>query len=232
LDVVFDGEVFDLPNGTVRAAVGGQLRKQKDFDFENPLSLEYDNLYRTATTPLEPLTDRESGVRAMFAEIEIPILENLGIKAAVRTEDFYTIGFDATKPKISLLWEPLETLALRASYGESFLAPTPGQLRPLATDTCTLVTSGTDPLTGLTLDGTDSCTSGNPSLGAEESEIVNFGLSWRPIEGLSIDLDYQEIEYIGRISTLITAEVTRRELNAFLAANNVNPDQFDAVNNP
>lgn len=231
-DVVFDGEVFDLPNGTVRAAVGGQLRKQKDFDFENPLTLEYDNLYRTFNTPLEPLTDRESGVRAMFAEIEIPILENLGIKAAVRTEDFYTIGFDATKPKISLLWEPLETLALRASYGESFLAPTPGQLRPLAKDTCTLVTSGTDPLTGLTLDGTDSCTSGNPSLGAEESEIVNFGLSWRPIEGLSIDLDYQEIEYIGRISTLITAEVTRRELNAFLAANNVNPDQFDAVNNP
>lgn len=231
-DVVFNGDVFDLPGGTVKAAVGGQLRNNKDFDFESPLTAAYDNLYATITTPLVPTQDRDSSVRAIFGEVEIPILENLGIKAAVRSEDFYTIGFSATKPKVSLLWEPLETLALRASYGESFLAPSPGQLRPLAKDSCTIVTSGVDPLTNLSLDGTDSCTSGNPSLGAEESEIVNFGFSWRPLEGLSIDLDYQEIEYIGRISTLITSEVTRRELNAFLAANNLTTAQFKPTTNP
>jgi len=225
-DFVFNGEVMDVPNGTIRAAFGGQLRNQKDFDFENPYTTMRDNLYSNATAALVPTTDRDSSVRAVFAEVEIPILENLGVKAAVRSEDFYTIGFSATKPKISVLWEPLETLALRASYGESFLAPTPGQLRPLAKDSCTIVTSGVDPLTNISLDGTDSCTSGNPSLGAEESEIVNFGLSWRPIEGLSLDLDYQEIEYIGRISTLITSEVTRRELNAFLAANNLTTANF------
>lgn len=78
----------------------------------------------------------------------------------------------------------------------------------------------------------NACTSGNPSLGAEESEIMNFGLSWRPSEGLSVDLDYQEIEYIGRISTLITSEVTRRELNAFLAANNLTTANFRPATNP
>lgn len=224
VDVVFSGEVFDLPNGTVLAAVGGQWREHTEFEFENPVTAEYDNLYVNASLPLVPPEARPSAVRAVFAEIEIPILDNLGIKAAVRSEDFYTIGFDATKPKVSVLWEPTETLALRASYGESFLAPTPRQLRPLGKDSCTIVTSGTDPLTGISLDGVDSCTSGNPVLGAEESELVNFGFSWRPIEGLSIDLDYQEIEYIGRISTLITAEVTRRELNAYLAANGLSAE--------
>ncbi len=231
-DVVFNGEVFELPGGIIRAAVGGQYRNHKDFDFEHPLTLERDNLYSTATAELLPLTDRDSSVRAVFAEVEIPILSNLGIKAAVRHEEFYTIGFDATKPKISVLWEPLDTLALRASYGESFLAPSPGQLRPLAKDSCTIVTSGVDPLTNISLDGTDSCTSGNPSLGAEESEIVNVGFSWRPIDGLSVDLDYQEIEYIGRISSLITSEVTRRELNAYLAANGLSASEFNPATNP
>lgn len=231
-DVVFNGELFDVPGGTVRAAIGGQLRSQKTFDFEHPLTAERDNLYSTATAPLTPRVDRESGVRAIFGEIEVPIMENLGVKAAVRSEDFYNIGFSATKPKISVLWEPLDSLAFRASYGESFLAPTPAQLRPLAKDVCTIVTSGVDPLTNISLDGTDSCTSGNPNLGAEESEIANIGLSWLPIEGLSIDIDYQEIEYIGRISSLVTADVTRRELNAFLAATGRTAADFSPATNP
>lgn len=231
-DVVFNGELFDVPGGTVRAAVGGQLRSQKTFDFEHPLTAERDNLYANAVAPLPPRVDRESGVRAIFGEIEVPIMANLGVKAAVRSEDFYNIGFNATKPKISVLWEPLDSLAFRASYGESFLAPTPAQLRPLAKDVCTTVTSGVDPLTNISLDGTDSCTSGNPNLGAEESEIANIGFSWLPIEGLSIDIDYQEIEYIGRIASLVTADVTRRELNAFLAATGRTAADFRPASNP
>ncbi len=231
-DVVFNGELFDVPGGTVRAAIGGQLRSQKTFDFEHPLTAERDNLYANAVAPLPPRVDRESGVRAIFGEIEVPIMANLGVKAAVRSEDFYNIGFNATKPKISVLWEPLDSLAFRASYGESFLAPTPAQLRPLAKDVCTTVTSGVDPLTNISLDGTDSCTSGNPNLGAEESEIANIGFSWLPIEGLSIDIDYQEIEYIGRIASLVTADVTRRELNAFLAATGRTAADFRPATNP
>lgn len=231
-DVVFNGEVIELPGGTVRAAVGGQIRNQKTFDPEHPLTAERDNLYSNASAALTPRVDRTSGVRAVFGEVEIPILSNLGIKAAVRSEDFYNTGFSATKPKISVLWEPLDSLAFRASIGESFLAPTPAQLRPLAKDVCTTVTSGVDPLTNISLDGTDSCTSGNPSLGAEESDIANIGLSWLPIEGLSIDLDYQEIEYKGRISSLVTADVTRRELNAFLAATGRTSADFNAATNP
>jgi len=70
-DVVFNGELFDVPGGTVRAAVGGQLRSQKTFDFEHPLTAERDNLYANAVAPLPPRVDRESGVRAIFGEIEI-----------------------------------------------------------------------------------------------------------------------------------------------------------------
>jgi len=232
MDVVFNGDLFDIPGGTVKAAVGGQWRAHKDFDFEHPLTAEKDNLYSAVTADLPERVDRESGVRAIFGEVEIPILSNLGIKAAVRSEDFYNIGFSATKPKVSVLWEPMDSLAFRASYGEGFLAPSPSQLRPLAKDVCTIVTSGVDPLTNLTLDGTDSCTSGNPNLGAQESEIYNLGFSWLPFEGFSFDLDYQEIEYIGRISSLVTADVTRRELNRFLKETGRTAVDFNAATNP
>ncbi|MDX1491147.1 MAG: TonB-dependent receptor [Pseudohongiellaceae bacterium] len=236
-DLILNGELFEVPSGVVKAAVGGQIRSHKEFDVGstklNPLTRDEDNLYVTATAPLEPREDRESGVRAIFAELEVPVIEGVGIKAAVRHEEFYNIGFSATKPKVSLLWEPLDTLSIRASYGESFLAPRASQLRPLAKDVCTPVRSGTDPLTNLPLEGADSCTSGNPSLRAEESEIINIGFTWLPsgaLDGLRLSVDYQEIEYIDRIDSLASAEVTRRELNRYLSANNLTADQFDASN--
>src|SRR5690606_8302583 len=40
LDVVFNGDVFAVPAGTVKAAVGGQWRAHKDFDFEHPLTAQ------------------------------------------------------------------------------------------------------------------------------------------------------------------------------------------------
>src|SRR5690606_26591330 len=160
------------------------------------------------------------------------ILDTLGVKAAVRNEDFYNIGFSATKPKVSILWEPLDSVAVRASYAEGFLAPSAAQLRPLAKDSCSVVTSGTDPLTGLSLEGTDSCTSGNPALGAQESKLYNIGFSWLPIDGLSIDIDYQEIEYTGRIAELVTADVARRELNRFLRDTGRDAASFNPQTNP
>src|SRR5690606_3951524 len=63
VDVVFSGEVFDLPNGTVLAAVGGQWREHTEFEFENPITAEYDNLYVNAALPLVPPEARPSAVR-------------------------------------------------------------------------------------------------------------------------------------------------------------------------
>lgn len=230
-DTVFAGEVMELPGGTLRAAVGGQLRHLRNFEFEDSLQTARDDLYQNIAAPLDISATRDSGVRAVFGELEIPIFSTLGVKVAARHEDFYTIGFSATKPKVSILWEPLDSLALRASYGESFLAPTARQLRPAERETCVEVTDNTiDPLTGNTLNGVESCSSGNPNVGAEESTIYNVGFSWLPIDGLSIDLDYQQIEYTDKIGTLIANEVARLDYNNYLAANNLTPETYDASN--
>ena len=86
-----------------------------------------------------------SEVRAVFAEIEVPILETVDFQFAVRHEEFTDFGLEATTPKVALRWEALPTLALRASYGESFLAPTPRQSRPfIKNENCSETFSGTD----------------------------------------------------------------------------------------
>lgn len=231
-DVVFSGDVIEMPAGTLKAAVGGQMRHLRTFEFQDFLQTARDDLYQNIATPLDIAKDRDSGVRAIFAELEIPIITNLGVKVAARHEDFYTLGFEATKPKVSILYEPYDFLAMRASYGESFLAPTARQLRPAERESCVEVSDGTiDPLTGASLDGVESCTSGNPNVGAQESTIYNIGFSLLPIEGLSIDLDYQQIEYSNKIGTLIANEVARLDYNNYLAANNMTPDMYDP-NNP
>ncbi|MCB1666651.1 MAG: TonB-dependent receptor, partial [Pseudomonadales bacterium] len=56
-----------------------------------------------------------SETRSVFAELEVPILESLHAQLAVRHEQFKDFGLEATTPKVSLRWEALPSLALRAS---------------------------------------------------------------------------------------------------------------------
>lgn len=235
-DTVFNGEVIDIPTGTILGAVGFQFRKQRDWDNNDPLVVARDSLTSDITSYIDPVEARDSNVRSVFAELEIPLLQNsvvgnMGIKAAARHEDFYTLGYEATKPKVSLLWEPLDSLSLRASYGESFLAPSASQLRPAIQENCTDVPDDDpDPITGLSMNGRPSCLSGNPNLEAEEAELYNVGFTWLPVDGLSISVDYQEIEYVDKIETLISDEVTAVQYQDFLAATSYTDETYDTSN--
>lgn len=235
-DTVFNGEILEIPTGRILGAAGFQFRKTRDINRNNPLSVARDNLTSNITSYISPIEARDSNVRSAFMELEIPLLTNsvignVGIKAAARYEDFYTLGYSTTKPKISLLWEALDSISFRASYGESFLAPSASQLRPALQENCTDVPDDDpDPITGLSMNGRPSCLSGNPNLNAEESKIFNVGMSWLPIEGLSIDIDYQEIEYFDKIQTLISDEVTAVQFQDFLAATSYTADSYDTGN--
>jgi hypothetical protein len=67
-------------------------------------------------------------------------------------------------------------------------------------------------------------------VGAEESEIYNIGISLLPIDGLSIDLDYQEIEYTNKIGTLIANQITRSQFDNYLLANNLTAANYNPAN--
>lgn len=127
--VIFDsfvtGDLFELPAGTVGAAFGFAMRDRADATDDSKLRKAGIDWQSSAgkTAPLGETTRDDSLTRAVFAELEVPILENLSMQLAARYEDFTDLGLDATTPKVALRWQPLDDLSLRASWGESFLAP-------------------------------------------------------------------------------------------------------------
>ncbi len=225
------GELFNLPSGPMAMAFGYQWRDVQENGYANPLdAIGHD--YNTAIgSPLPFDSAYFSEVRAVFVEVEFPVIETVDVQLAVRHEQFTDFGLDATTPKVSVRWEALPTLALRASWGESFLAPTPTQSRPFVkNENCLETFSGTDPFTGSPMTGSTRCESGNPSLKPETSTIQNIGFTWEPqgsLDGLRLSLDYQEIEYVDRIRTLTEQDTVEFEFQTMLAATGIGAGSYD-----
>jgi outer membrane receptor protein involved in Fe transport len=227
------GDIFELPAGTVRMAAGFQWRDVEERDFAGPLSAIGHNYNVSVISTFDADTRFFSEAKAVFVEFEVPVLETVDLQLAARHEEFTTFGLAATTPKIAVRWEALPTLALRASWGESFLAPTPTQSRPFIRDeNCAEIYSGTDKFLDVPMTGGTRCESGNPSLAPETSEIRNIGFTWQPtgdLDGLEISVDYQEIEYEDRIRTLTEQDTVAFTFQNFLNSAGITEDSYDAT---
>ena len=228
-DSVVTGDLFEIPSGTVAAAFGLAMRDRVDQSDDAPLRRKGIDWSSSAgkTAPLGMKERDDSLTRAVFAELEIPVLDNLSVQLAARYEDFVDLGLDNTSPKIAFRWEALDNLALRGSWGQSFIAPSAADVGNFNRTGCANVRTGQDLLTGIDLLGTLSCASKNPNLTPEESDIWNIGFTWEGIENLSISLDYQEIEYTDRIVTLSAQDVTNQQYYNALAAIGVSQADYD-----
>ena len=222
------GEIFQLPYGAVSMATGYQMRDNEEGSFNDPLSMTGNN-YNTSIADSRPVNGSYSSkVHAAFMEFEVPILDTLAAQIAVRHENFTTFGLTTTTPKIALRWEALPQLAIRASWGESFLAPTAASVRPFdPNENCGEIFFGGDPLTGGVLNGGATCSSGNPALVPETSDIRNIGMTWEPVDSLSVSLDYQTIEYTDRIRTLNFNDIVGIEFKEMLTAIGSSADAYD-----
>ena len=225
LESVVSGDLYELPAGTAQMAAGYQYRDLWVRRFADPNRIERPGIQYNGSSYLSPVPVDEtyrSEVQAAFLELQVPILENLDAQLAVRHENFKTFALSATTPKLSLRWEALPSLALRASWGESFLAPTPIDARPFVPDqSCAETYTGRDEISGTNLAGGISCSSGNPALQPESSIIQNIGFTWEPtnfLEGLTFSMDYQEIEYEDRIISLSYIDTVDHQFNLMLAA--------------
>jgi outer membrane receptor protein involved in Fe transport len=142
----------------------------------------------------------------------IPIGDRFTVNVAVRYEEFKQIDEDTTDPKITMLWQPLDSLSLRGSWGTSFRVPSLLQ----SFGTLTTVGNRTDVSGETTFK--PSITVGNPALTPESAENYNLGVSWAPVdgfmEGFQIDLDWFDYKY----TDIITREPSQNLVNADNAA--------------
>jgi iron complex outermembrane recepter protein len=222
-DIGASGPVFRLPAGDVGLAVGAEVRTEK---FENiGTQLNRDGQIVGGSTGSDTVGDRR--LYSYYAEASVPIARNLpGIRKlelqfAARHEDYSDFG-TTTKPKAAFVYQPMEEILVRGSYGESFLAP---NLAFLYTTQSVSFTANTlldplrpnDPRVQIRQIG-----GGNRHLQPEETEVIYGGLVLQPwarkrgsiFRELSFGADYFKYTQENLINRL-SAQQILNNLTAF-----------------
>lgn len=206
------GEVFELPSGSVAIAVGGEVRREA-LSYVNDRNSQ-EALWLNATPDLP--FDRNRTIQGAFAEVRVPIvgpkqgitgLHKLEFGAAVRHERYDDIDDSPTVPKYTLRYLPFgDELVLRATYSESFTAPTLYDLFNSGSEGYTSALSLVQASTG-TATGTRqyrSRSGGNAELTPSESRNHTIGFVYSPkaVKGLSLSVDYFNIDERNLVSSI------------------------------
>lgn len=199
-DFSIGGDIFELPAGAVGFATGGEYRTEQ-LESIRTINNETGNVVGGGEGS-GTFGDRR--VYAFYAELGIPLVQGLEAQIAGRFEHYSDFG-STTKPKLALSYRPSKTLLLRASFGQSFLAP---NLSYLYTSQVTSFSGAPlrdpkrpqdSPRQIQTVGG------GNRNLQPEETDTYYAGIQWEPkgrLGGLSISLDYLKFSQKSLIAQL------------------------------
>jgi len=207
--------LWSLPAGDVGLLVGFEYRDEEMDDDRDPRldgTITYTD-YEGDTYPLvaDVLNSSPTGdvsgsrdVSSLFAELQIPVAENIDMQLAVRHEDFSDFG-NATVGKLALGWQILDQINFRASVSTAFRAPNIIQVNET-----TVVRSGTRydraafqvnavQSVDNVIDSDSRYTiqrmaTGAAGLEAEESDNTSYGIVLTPTDDLIITIDAWTIE--------------------------------------
>ncbi len=211
-------ELMQMAAGPLAFAVGADYRKEKLNQNYNP-TIASGDISGFGGNLLDVHADRN--VKAMYAELNIPILKTLEANLALRTDDYSDFG-RTTNPKASLRFQPSREVLLRASYGKGFLAPSLYELD--VPNTSGVSAPGTsDPIRCpvTRVDGIDCLTQfplifgGNRNLKPEKSENATVGVVYEPINALSVSADYFKIRLNSAITNGIPISTILGDLGQF-----------------
>ncbi|MAG75996.1 MAG: TonB-dependent receptor [Colwelliaceae bacterium] len=208
-------DLFDMDAGAAAIAIGAQYRYQD-------LKQDYDalsNKDRFSFVIGNPDVYGEQDVVAAFAEIALPLSEDLDVQVALRYEDYGGSTGDTIDPKLAASWRVTENFSLRGSVSTSFRAPSIFQRDGGATSLNQMV----DPLTGSAAFAAVRA-SGNEELEPEESTAYNLGFSLEPVDDLSIEVDYWSFDF--------TDLIIQENFQAILNANPQDPDRVVRAGDP
>ena len=210
----FDGlvrsEIFELPGGSVKGAIGGGMRDEKA-DYQPDHEYQVGTFTGNSQQPFKG----QRRVDSFFADVNIPILgekfsgpmlHRFEVEVAGRYDNYSDFG-DTENPKVSFRYQPLanEMLTFRGSYGNSFQAPTIAQTKlnflnfPQVSiprnwpNGMGVYANGGQPADQLQL---GSRVLGSRVLKPQSSDNYTLGVVFTPpqVKGLTFSLDYYRLE--------------------------------------
>ncbi|MES3026060.1 MAG: TonB-dependent receptor [Pseudomonadota bacterium] len=197
--------VAKLPAGDVELAVGFELRREKLLDFQSAEAKS--GLLANITS--SPDTRAARQVKALFAEVHVPLTSRLEADLALRYDayDSGSIG-NSVNPKLSMRWQPLPQLVVRSSAGTGFRAPSLADVNASG-GISSSANFYTDPLRCIAAVG-PGCkpgpfairSGGNPFLEPETSRQFSIGAAFAPGKEFTASVDYWDIRKDHVISQL------------------------------
>ena len=216
-----NNDLFELPGGSAGMLLGYEYREESFADMRdprlngtiswtNPWGETYPFVSAVANSSPTPNSSGEREVTSIFAELQMPVMDNLDIQLALRHEDFSDISETATVGKFAFGWQLHEKLLFRGSYQTAFRAP---NLVTVFESVVARNNTRSDSLGRYVGDGSDikdpndpdttlfdisrsvqRVARGSADLQPEESTNYSVGFVIDPIENLTIIIDKWEIE--------------------------------------
>lgn len=181
-----EGPLFRLPTGMVTSAVGAGYR-------EETLDGQF----------VDVAQHGERSVKYAYGELSLPLYEadrrRLDLSLSGRYESYDDFG-SVFNPRLGLVYLHDASFKLRATWGESFRAPSLYQVH--GARQATLYNASTFRVPGAAADAQALYLSGaNPDLGPERSRSWTAGADFTPeaVPGLRLSLTYYNIDYRDRI---------------------------------
>ena len=212
-DAALSGEIYTLPAGAVMAAVGTDIRKE-EYRFNGDLraAAARPAILNAPFDDVNALPKVSRDIKAVYAEVLVPILKSLEVTVAVRRDHYSGFG-STTNPKVSFRWQPVEQLLFRGSYNEGFRAPAFNQLFNGVTENSYSGKDLADPAkcAGGKVDSTKpGCESINPTiltggkstLGPETAKQGTVGFVFEPSPRFSANVDIWEIRKFNTIKSV------------------------------
>ncbi len=210
LDFKASRDLMTMAGGPLGFAIGGEVRHDKaEYLVNRTLAGQ------ASSSGYADAQDQRGSrtIRALFSEVNVPLIKNLEINFAGRY-DYYTDVGGNFNPKVGVRWQPGPRFLMRGSYNEGFRAPTLYDIYGPQTTTNT-AEPWDDPVlcpNGTAVPGANPnqvCnqqqnirSGGSESVQPETSRTFSIGAVFEPTRTLTLSADYWDIKLEDQINTL------------------------------
>jgi outer membrane receptor protein involved in Fe transport len=247
-------QIFELPGGPVRFALGGEYRRET-------ARYAYDDTIKGGDTFFNAIPDfapPSFAVKEAYGELELPLLrelpfaQELTVNGAGRVADYKGSTGTVWAWNAGAIYAPVRDIKFRVNYSRSVRAPTLGDLYSSPSqnfdqlnDPCDVNFINTGRSTraancaaagvpvGFVNDvaragSTEFLSGGNPNLTAEVSRSWTYGVVLQPsfVPGLAVTVDYYDID----IKNVIASVDAQTILDACYDAPSLNNDFCGLIN--
>lgn len=223
-DLVFkaDGPLFELPGGTMRAAVGVERQHVTTVGGQT----------NGPAPGVKAEVSMERTVNSAYGELLVPIVgkknamtgvQSLELSLAERTDRYDDVG-TTNNPKVGVNWSPVKGFTFHGTYGTSFRAPGLTNIHTLTSGGKggLYVQNYSDPTIGGALRVGVALSGSNVQLKPETATTKSFGFDWDvPIgHGTKVSVNYFDILYENQISGVLS-DLTILNREAQFAGTNI-----------